>query len=466
MRLVAMLLVMLCWALAMLSGLCWARQYTALLTGATVLAVMWTHPFPVTGWAEWLRLAALVVTPWLLAAQRVREQMALKQLHAEEAVQMSQLSDAARALLSLQTATQQMERQITEITDLYHVTKETVRAMHLHELFAASLNIAPRLLDARGLRLVDLSGQSLRVLRATRSADGRMAPPPVCPPEAGSHGNPPDHGLPLGSPRTGGGGANTALDFEQAVVRQAVALGKPASATAQELACALPEGIARLSWAPLLREQQPVGVLIADDLPEEQLRTLMIVANQLSLQFSRILLYQQVEALAVTDALTGLSVRGYFLERAREELARSKRHGLSCTLLMADLDLFKQKNDTFGHLVGDVVLKEVARLLSDNLREIDLIARFGGEEFIMLLIETSVDQGMPITQRLKQLVEVHPIRAYDELLTQTISIGVAGFPDHGDTLETLIERADQALYAAKRAGRNQVVLWTEKSTLV
>ena len=71
---------------------------------------------------------------------------------------------------------------------------------------------------------------------------------------------------------------------------------------------------------------------------------------------------------------------------------------------------------------------------------------------------------MPISQRLKQLVEVHPIRAYDELLTQTISIGVAGFPDHGDTLETLIERADQALYAAKRAGRNRVIQWTDHLT--
>ena len=178
---------------------------------------------------------------------------------------------------------------------------------------------------------------------------------------------------------------------------------------------------------------------------------------------ARVFLYQRVESLAVTDALTGLFVRRHFLERAREELTRSKRHKLSCTILMVDLDHFKQKNDTHGHLVGDVVLRDVARLLAKNLREVDLIARYGGEEFILMLIETMPKQALPIAQRLAQLVAVHPIRAYDELLTQTVSIGVAGFPEHGDTLEALIERADQALYAAKRQGRNRVVVWKEQT---
>ena len=163
----------------------------------------------------------------------------------------------------------------------------------------------------------------------------------------------------------------------------------------------------------------------------------------------------------MTDSLTGLSVRSYFVERAQAELSRSKRHGLSCALMMVDLDLFKQKNDTFGHLVGDVVLKDVARLLHSNLREIDLIGRFGGEEFLLLLVETKVEQAMAIAQRLRQLVEVHPIRAYDELLTQTISVGLAAFPEDAQTLDELIERADQALYAAKRQGRNRVVAWSE-----
>jgi len=253
-------------------------------------------------------------------------------------------------------------------------------------------------------------------------------------------------------------------EMEQAIVQRVCASAWVSSAATQELAASAAPDVTRVSWAPLWREQQPVGVLVADGLPEEQLATLSIVANQLSLQLARVSLYQRVEALAVTDALTGVSVRGHFMERSREELARSARHGLSCTLVMTDLDHFKQKNDTFGHLVGDVVLRDVARLLQRNLREIDMIARFGGEELILLLIETDLEHAAPIAERLRQLVEVHPIRAYDELLTQTISMGLAAFPAHANTLEALVERADQALYAAKRAGRNQVVRWSEALT--
>ena len=409
------------WLLAMVSGLVWPRRYTLLLVAATAVAFLATQVGTLTAWTGWLQLAALGLTPWLLAAQRSRESQLRQRLRDEEAARVAKLSEAARSLLSLTRATEQMDTQITEITDLYHVTKETSRAMHVKELFAASLNIAPRLLSASGLRLIDLSGDAPAILRAARGTDGRMQ-------EEESNG---------------------LLEAERAIVKEV--LGAPQTA---------PSTGGGSVWAPLWREQRPVGVLVADGLPTAQARTLAIVANQLSLQLARVTLYQRVESLAVTDALTGLFVRRHFMERARDELARSKRHGLSCTLLMADLDHFKQKNDTYGHLVGDVVLRDVARLLAHNLREVDLIARYGGEEFILMLIETAPGQAMPIAQRLAQLVAVHPIRAYDELLNQTISIGMAGFPDHTETLETLIERADQALYAAKEAGRNRVVLWS------
>ena len=429
-----MRVMLICWIFAMLSGLLWARPWTVLLTIATLVACVWTQAASLAHWTGWLRLAVVTLSPWWLAWQRGGEEARRARLHAEEAKRMAQLSETARALLSLQTSTRQMDAQITDITDLYHITKETARTLHLNELFGASLAIVPRFLNARGLRLIDLSGDAPRVLHAQRAADGRMI---------------------------ASDGAPELLEMERAVIKEVAASGRAASATARELACPLPEGISRVSWAPLWRGQQPIGVLVADELEEPQLKTLAVVANQLSLQCSRIHLYGQVEALAVTDALTGVWVRGHFMERAREELARSKRHGLSCALLMADLDLFKQKNDTYGHLVGDVVLREIARLLQRNLREVDLMARYGGEEFILLLIETGLEQAADVAQRLKQLVEVHHIRAYDEVLTQTISIGVAAFPAHAQTLEALIERADQALYEAKRAGRNCVAIWAE-----
>ena len=426
-----MSLALACWAVAMLAGVSWARMYARLAIAATALAFLVTQASTLSAWSGWFRLGILVLTPWLLAAQRQREEQALRALHAEEARGAAHLSEAARSLLAIEAATRSTEAQVTEITDVYHVTKETSRALHVDELFTASLTIAPQLLRARGLRLIDLTGAGPRIWRAARAADGRME----------RHG---DEG---------------AAAFEQAILTRIQADGSPAIATAAELGTPA-DGLTRVAWAPLWREKQAIGVLVADDLPAPQLKTLAIVANQLALQLSRVLLYQQVEALAVTDALTGVFVRSHFVERAREELARSRRHQLACTLMMVDLDHFKQKNDTFGHLVGDVVLRDVAQLLQRNLREIDMIARYGGEEFLLLLVETPPEQAMPIALRLKQLVEVHPIRAYDELLSITISVGVAGYPEHADTLEALIERADQALYAAKHAGRNHAVLWS------
>lgn len=448
-----MLAVMVCWAVSVASGLMWRPWVTGVLTAA--LAGVWVlvrpsggHGIPAAGWwVRWESLAELGLLaggPWLLAAQQARDRRAMKRLHAEEAAEVGQLSSTVRSLLSLQAATQQVEAHMAQIIDVYHVTKETVRALRLPELFSGSIEITPRLLNASGLRLIDCSGPAPRALRARRLADGRMVQS-----AAG------------GSSASGSETVNL-LGVEQAMMRRVTASGQTATASVEELVGSAEGGAAKFAWTTLWREQRPIGVLIADDLPSQQLKTLAMVADQLSLQLSRIHLYQQVEALAVTDALTGLFVRGYFTERAVEELARSKRYSLACTLLMVDLDSFKEKNDTFGHLVGDVVLRDVARLLQRNLREVDLIARFGGEEFVLLLIETQPEQAWPIAERLRQLVEVHSIRAYDELLTQTISIGLAGFPAHGEALEELMEHADQALYAAKRAGRNRVIQWSER----
>ena len=140
-----MTLVLVCWMLAMLSGLCWVQAYTMIFTSATVLAWVGTHASTLTTWGGWLHLVTLTLTPWLLAAQRRRTQDTLQAVHAQEALQMSHVTGAARTLLSLQRSTQEMEAQIADITDLYHVTKETAGALHLPELFKASLAIAPTL---------------------------------------------------------------------------------------------------------------------------------------------------------------------------------------------------------------------------------------------------------------------------------------------------------------------------------
>lgn len=168
---------------------------------------------------------------------------------------------------------------------------------------------------------------------------------------------------------------------------------------------------------------------------------------------------QELERMALHDPLTGLANRRKFLDRFKLEAARQTRHGQPLSLLIADIDLFKAVNDQFGHLTGDICLKRVADVLSLAVREIDLVARFGGEEFIVLLPETSPQGALAAAEKLRRSVEslIIPIDTRLAPLTITISIGVACMPaDRQVSFDDLMHVADQGLYGAKQAGRNSV----------
>ena len=160
---------------------------------------------------------------------------------------------------------------------------------------------------------------------------------------------------------------------------------------------------------------------------------------------------------ASLDALTGLLVRRAFTERAELALARARQLHQPCTLLMVDLDHFKEKNDVHGHLVGDAVLKETAARLQQAIRPQDLCGRYGGEELILLLDGLTPEDVLPVAERLRASVAGAPIANHGLELSQTLSIGVSGFPEDAADLQGLIGKADQALYTAKRSGRNRVV---------
>lgn len=165
---------------------------------------------------------------------------------------------------------------------------------------------------------------------------------------------------------------------------------------------------------------------------------------------------EELCCLAATDPLTGLCNRRSFLELAEQERVRSERYGFSMVLLLMDLDNFKRINDDYGHDIGDLVLKHVSRILRDTLRQSDLLARFGGEEFIALLPETSMDGALVIAERLRFHVAEAAIQAPGGFLSITISIGAAGFQPCGSmALDVLTKRADEALYVSKKEGRNR-----------
>jgi diguanylate cyclase (GGDEF)-like protein len=162
---------------------------------------------------------------------------------------------------------------------------------------------------------------------------------------------------------------------------------------------------------------------------------------------------EDLERQSSSDALTGLHNRRFLTQSLSEELSRAYRQKTAFTVLMADVDEFKKYNDNYGHPAGDEVLKKVANILLGSTRAVDCTARYGGEEFAILLPETSGDEALEVAERIRTRVAAHqfPERKI------TISIGVAEFPENGYTAEAVISSADEALYEAKRAGRNRVV---------
>ncbi len=170
-------------------------------------------------------------------------------------------------------------------------------------------------------------------------------------------------------------------------------------------------------------------------------------------------LEDELLALATTDGLTGLYNRRHFLDRAEQTLQRSRRYHEPLAVLMCDIDFFKHINDTFGHAVGDRALQQVAAIIRACLRDTDIAGRIGGEEFAILLLQSSQEQGYEVAERLRQAIEGCRIALEDgQSVPLSISIGIAtpAFPH--ETLATLLQHADQALYAAKRQGRNRVCL--------
>lgn len=171
---------------------------------------------------------------------------------------------------------------------------------------------------------------------------------------------------------------------------------------------------------------------------------------------------EELERLSTVDALTGLHNRRFLTQRLSDELLRSYREKCSFTVLMADVDEFKKYNDTYGHPAGDEVLRKVANILLGSTRAVDCTARYGGEEFAVLLTDTVGDGALEVAERIRARVAAEKFPGRNI----TISIGMAEFPVHGHSAEAVISRADEALYAAKRAGRNRIERSGPKRTRV
>ena len=220
--------------------------------------------------------------------------------------------------------------------------------------------------------------------------------------------------------------------------------------------------IGSLISAPLMVGNRALGILRVDSPREnhyttEDLRFLTTIGDLGAVAIENAQLYAHVEQLAITDGLTGLYLRRYLLDRLPEEISRQLRHKGSLAFLMIDLDHFKQYNDRFGHVAGDIVLRAVGKLLAEFFHDPGmLVCRYGGEEFSVLLPDCTPEKALDMAEEIRSAIAAQAITLRREKSRITISIGVAAFPQNAQSHQELIHKADQALYRAKEQGRNRV----------
>jgi diguanylate cyclase (GGDEF)-like protein len=219
--------------------------------------------------------------------------------------------------------------------------------------------------------------------------------------------------------------------------------------------------------APIRIRQRTVGFINLESATPgffnfDHAERLQAFADQAAIAIDNARLYAEVEELAVTDALTGVFNRRGLFQLGEREVERAQRFKHPLAIVMLDIDHFKKVNDAYGHPNGDRILAALAQCCVKQIRSIDVMARYGGEEFIILLTETETTQAVNLAERLRQVIEKMRVPIESEegsaaLAVQvTVSLGVAGFTPEMTHLKNLIQRADQALYAAKREGRNRV----------
>lgn len=218
---------------------------------------------------------------------------------------------------------------------------------------------------------------------------------------------------------------------------------------------------------PLIVDNKPYGAIVAynhfDKITNKEIEYLDEIKNQAITTLTRAKSYVEVLEHATLDALTGYNNRHQFEKRLKETTAHAKRQNQPLCCIMSDIDFFKKVNDTYGHAVGDCVLKNVAKTIKKELRESDIASRYGGEEFVFLLPQTKLDEAIIVANRLKEAVENKKINIEEykikdiKEISVTVSIGVSEYKNEKD-YEMLYKKADEALYTAKETGRNRVII--------
>ena len=366
--------------------------------------------------------------------QRVRDLEAQLQSQARELRALEKIEGLQERTQALETENRTLRARLEELHTFLSLSKSLAATLNLEELFRLALHLIGRALqvDAYALLLLDESGEHLGVKAA--------------------------FGLPEeGTLRRGEGVAGLVAQTGQALLVPDVSAEPRAPEPFQPprgacLCVPLRRPGRELLGVLTAYHPEPHGFTVAD------LDLFQAVANQVAAALENAQLYQRTKELSTRDDLTGLFNRRHFFDQLEKEVQRARRYRRVFSLLLLDLDEFKGYNDTHGHLQGDEALKEVARLLLASTRRADIVARFGGEEFVVLLPEISAPGASVVAEKIRSSVAAYPFagRASQPGGQLTATLGLATYPtDSEDGLE-LVDCADRAMYLGKQQGGNRV----------
>jgi diguanylate cyclase (GGDEF)-like protein len=218
---------------------------------------------------------------------------------------------------------------------------------------------------------------------------------------------------------------------------------------------------------PLMVHERALGTLVLGSqatgaFGDDVRPTLEVLASHMALSLANARMLKRLEELATTDGLTGLLNKRALIAAATEKLTSAKRFDKPVSVMVGDIDHFKRVNDTYGHDVGDIVIRGFAEVLKRAKRDTDVVGRFGGEEFVIVCEETAEGGARLLAERIRRELETTTFQSELGPLNVTCSLGVATTPGAGQDWETVFKATDDALYSSKRNGRNQVTIWSSK----
>jgi diguanylate cyclase (GGDEF)-like protein len=388
----------------------------------------------VWAWPEALVLLGLVGVPWAFRRLERSRQSRFERIHADLLAEQESIE---RTFNSLSRENKKIERQLRDIGHLYDVMRDAGSTLSVMEMLSLAREHTERNFRmphfVMAMLATDGKRYEIRVSSGCRESQFRDFGIPIDPVLLASH---------------------LAKDRRALWVEDTSA--QPEFSSVRDL------GIRSFVFIPFIVHNQVIGFLCAYSggeplLDPEEFTNLQIFLNQIAIGLQKALLYEKVQKLSITDGLTHLYSHRHFRQRLDEELGLLQRYESHMALLILDIDHFKRYNDTFGHVAGDQVLKEVARILQQTCDPGYLTARYGGEEMVVMVPEADQKQGMELAEKIRQNIQDHVYQVGKESTRVTVSIGVASFPQDATTGTGLITQADRALYTAKAQGRNQVV---------